>query len=189
MANLIINQLELEAKEHADYFNPRMVVGTKDILAIAKAFRALEQRAEAAEAESKKHHAAWRQAEWVISGEQQNVRVLQGRETALNAEILTLRALIPAKEQEPAAWLVGGWAYENKKNAERRSVYDNLLMEPLFTRPAPAADLADLVPDGWKLVPVEPTEEMIAAGDQFMDGLSRLGDAYDAMLAAAPEVE
>lgn len=52
--------------------------------------------------------------------------------------------------------------------------------------PAPAADH---VPDGWKLVPVEPTEEMIAAGDQFMDGLSRLGDAYDAMLAAAPEVE
>lgn len=56
----------------------------------------------------------------------------------------------------------------------------------LFTRPAPAADV---VPDGWKLVPVEPTEEMIAAGDKFMDGLSHLGDAYDAMLAAAPEVE
>lgn len=45
---------------------------------------------------------------------------------------------------------------------------------------------ADNAPDGWKLVPVEPTEEMIAAGDQFMDGLSSLGDAYDAMLAAAP---
>ncbi|WP_223565511.1 hypothetical protein [Pantoea sp. OVA07A] len=42
------------------------------------------------------------------------------------------------------------------------------------------------IPEGWKLVPVEPTEEMIAAGDQFMYGLSRLGDAYDAMLAAAP---
>jgi len=47
----------------------------------------------------------------------------------------------------------------------------------------------NLPPPGWKLVPVEPTEEMIAAGDQFMDGLSRLGDAYGAMLAAAPEVE
>lgn len=56
----------------------------------------------------------------------------------------------------------------------------------LYARPAPAADL---VPEGWKMVPVEPTEEMIAAGDQFMDGLSSLGDAYDAMLAAAPEVE
>jgi len=57
------------------------------------------------------------------------------------------------------------------------------------TRPAPAHSLTEIVPAGWKLVPVEPTEEMIAAGDQFMDGLSRLGDAYDAMLAAAPEVE
>lgn len=43
--------------------------------------------------------------------------------------------------------------------------------------------------EGWKLVPIEPTEAMIAAGDQFMDGLSLLGDAYDAMLAAAPEGE
>ncbi|WP_010246598.1 hypothetical protein [Pantoea agglomerans] len=59
----------------------------------------------------------------------------------------------------------------------------------LFTRPAPAVSLAKLMPEGWKLVPVEPTEEMIAAGDQFMDGLSRLGNAYEAMLAAAPEVE
>lgn len=40
--------------------------------------------------------------------------------------------------------------------------------------------------EGWKLVPVEPTDEMINAGDHFMDGLSRLGDAYEAMLAAAP---
>lgn len=57
---------------------------------------------------------------------------------------------------------------------------------PLFTRPAPAVSLAELVPDGWQLVPVEPTEEMIAAADQFMDGLSRLSDAYEAMLAAVP---
>lgn len=59
----------------------------------------------------------------------------------------------------------------------------------LFTRSVPAISLAELVPDGWKLVPVEPTEEMIAAGDQFMDGLSGLSDAYDAMLAAVPEVK
>lgn len=129
-----------EASWLCDYLE---LCGPENILAIAEAFRELEKRAEAAEAESKKHHAAWRQAEWVISGEQQNVRVLQGRETALNAEILTLKALIPANEQEPAAWLVGGWAYENKKAAERRSEYDNLLMEPLYTHPAPAAVAVD----------------------------------------------
>lgn len=52
--------------------------------------------------------------------------------------------------------------------------------------PLYAAPPAPIVPSGWKLVPVEPTEEMIEAGDQFMDGLSRLGEAYEAMIAAAP---
>jgi len=32
---------------------------------------------------------------------------------------------------------------------------------PLFTCPAPAINLAELAPDGWKLVPVEPTTEML----------------------------
>lgn len=43
--------------------------------------------------------------------------------------------------------------------------------------------------EGWKLVPVEATEEMIQVGDVFMDGLSQLGNAYEAMIAAAPEPE
>lgn len=42
---------------------------------------------------------------------------------------------------------------------------------------------------GWKMVPVEPTDEMLAAGDKFMDGLSELGNAYGAMLEAAPKPE
>ncbi|MGC8425005.1 hypothetical protein ACP3S8_09370 [Mixta calida] len=42
---------------------------------------------------------------------------------------------------------------------------------------------------GWKMVPVEPTEEMLAAGDKFMDGLSELGNAYSAMVEAAPKLE
>ncbi|MGC0823031.1 hypothetical protein WKG93_08795 [Pantoea agglomerans] len=66
--------------------------------------------------------------------------------------------------------------------------FDVIAWASVYSSPR-AAPAADRVPEGWKLVPVEPTEEMIAAGDQFMDGLSRLGDAYDAMLAAAPEVE
>ncbi len=154
-------------------------VNPHHILAIDDSFKALEQenillkqgcennplvheiadwkeRAEAAEAEAKKLHAKWQQAEWVISGEQQNVRVLQGRESALNAEILTLRAMIPHDQQQPAAWLVGGWAYHDKRSAERRSAYDNLLMEPLFTRAAPAINLAELLPDA-----IDPDYELI----------------------------
>lgn len=44
-------------------------------------------------------------------------------------------------------------------------------------------------PTGWKLVPVEPTEEMLAAGEPHMDGVSHLGDAWEAMLASSPSVQ
>lgn len=44
-----LNALERSAKWNADNFEPVTVAGTKDILAIAEAFRELEQRAEAAE--------------------------------------------------------------------------------------------------------------------------------------------
>lgn len=45
-----LKYLEIDAKAHADNFSASMIVSTKNILAIAEAFRALEQRAEAAEA-------------------------------------------------------------------------------------------------------------------------------------------
>lgn len=41
------------------------------------------------------------------------------------------------------------------------------------------------LPDGWKLVPVEPTEEMLRAANRNGDAYSV--NAYRAMLAAAPE--
>ena len=53
---------------------------------------------------------------------------------------------------------------------------------------APAVNLAELVPDGWKLVPVEITQEMV---DAHFEGVLSGGvqAGYRAMLAAAPEVE
>lgn len=77
----------------------------------------------------------------------------------------------------------------------------------LFTRPAPAADQ---VPEGWKLVPIEPTEDMIISGfesepDEALseaeywekyESMSGCQQAaykaelcWAAMLAAVPEVE
>lgn len=49
----------------------------------------------------------------------------------------------------------------------------------------PQADYP-VIPEGWALVPIEPTDEMIVAGDEFMDGCAQLSDAYSAMIAAAP---
>lgn len=41
-----------------------------------------------------------------------------------------------------------------------------------------------VVPDGWRLVPAEPTGEMVKAGIAANDGI--VSDIYRAMLAAAP---
>lgn len=128
---------------------------------VAEAFRALEQRAEAAEAK------------------------LAERDKQMNPDYF-LNRIESSDKWGPEVELR---IYESQLDASKSQDDHGGGIIELFTRPAPAADLAELVPDGWKLVPVEPTEEMIAAGGQFMDGLSRLSDAYDAMLAAAPEVQ
>ena len=60
---------------------------------------------------------------------------------------------------------------------------------PVITEPA--------VPTGWKLVPIEPTTEMLKAGCENCDGPtpyaayrpSEVGEIYRDMLAAAPEVK
>lgn len=103
-----LNALERSAKYNADNFEPVTVAGTKDILAIAEAFRALEQRAEAAEAK-----------------------------------------LAELEKQEP----VGSFhIYDGRVDGTTDYVRDGewpindgeLLV---YARPAPAADLADLVED------------------------------------------
>lgn len=43
----------------------------------------------------------------------------------------------------------------------------------------------DVVPDGWKLVPIEPTEKMVGAGIMAYQG--KCEDSYAAMLDAAPQ--
>jgi hypothetical protein len=45
---------------------------------------------------------------------------------------------------------------------------------------------APTIPEGWQLVPKEPTFEMFVAGDPYMEGLSSLGEAWEAMLSASP---
>lgn len=46
------------------------------------------------------------------------------------------------------------------------------------------------VPDGWRAVPVEPTVKMVDAGlSEWNTFGSSIDRAYDAMIAAAPEVQ
>lgn len=56
------------------------------------------------------------------------------------------------------------------------------------------AGMADAVPDGWKLVPVEPTERMLVFGDDAarqcgLNNIVPAGPIYRYMLSAAPEVK
>lgn len=43
-----------------------------------------------------------------------------------------------------------------------------------------------VIPAGWKLVPIEPTEEMLDAADKMPDVFA-MGDEWRAMIAAAPD--
>lgn len=51
-------------------------------------------------------------------------------------------------------------------------------------QPEPAGRLSPVVPEGWKLVPVEPTAAMLHA---IQRNIGAEPSAYTAMLAAAPE--
>lgn len=64
--------------------------------------------------------------------------------------------------------------------------YRNLVENALSAAPA----LPVAVPDGWKLVPIEPTRQMMSQGHFALGGTDRgkFRRIYQAMLAAAPEV-
>jgi len=88
-----LKQLEIIAKQRADNFEPCTFADTKDILAIAEAFRAMEQRAEAAEAAVD----TWRkESAYNLQGKndaREYIRELEGKLEAL-------------EKQQPVAWLV-----------------------------------------------------------------------------------
>lgn len=53
--------------------------------------------------------------------------------------------------------------------------------DPLRNKPAPSA------PDGWKLVPIEPTEELLDESDSIIDfGAEDNKDAWKRLITAAP---
>jgi hypothetical protein len=90
-----------------------------------------------------------------------------------------LLARIEAMEkQEPVAWMDRNGTLYNSVSHVRASD------KPLYT--APGAQPAPSVPEGWKLVPIEPTPEMIMA---MVSHYRRLGVAWRAALEAAPEAK
>lgn len=76
--------------------------------------------------------------------------------------------------------------YHHIKHGEHQHTEPKLPMVRLYTAPPISAPV---VPAGWKLVPVEPTPEMISAGKGGCVTSDMAREIYDDMLAAAPEVQ
>lgn len=109
-----------------------------------------------------------------------------------------LDALDAAEKAEPVAWMASGNNREatmwfSRAPADMVARDRQQTVTPLYAHPVPA------VREGWKLVPVEPTEEMIEAGslsrpyreddgrDEYVD--SNTVGTWSAMIAAAPEAK
>lgn len=149
-----------------------------------------KQRAEAAEAE-------------LAEEKQCNSKLRQDR-ADLARECNAFEAKLAEMEnQEPVAYLTvrlpGVKGIGNARRIVDANIYDPTKegywspgsrelhsVHPLYARPATAIKMAELVPAGWKLVPVEPTEEMNKAGWAAMNEHDAINPTYRAMLAAAP---
>ena len=123
--------------------------------------------------------------EWCNDGWRATCKRLANEVRLLRAELSALRRQEPVCVQHRvpnldvagrcvgySAWRVGegfpGWPH--------RKLYA-----------APVAQPAVCVPEGWKLVPVEPTEEMLASA--WRTDVLGIAGTYKAMLAAAPEAK
>jgi len=119
-----------------------------------------------------------------------------------NSEIAALaRIALSTKQANPVCYADQSDIDRIKSGSTTRigSYQTNVMSIALYTTPQPA-HTEQAIPDGWKLVPIQPTEEMINAWDEDMGqsyarvhaeqiGEDEVVFAYQAMLAAAPKPE
>lgn len=100
---------------------------------------------------------------------------------------------------EPTAWLIGGAKEGGQVATNRRDVMEaskarGLQITPLYAHPSP---VTGAIPEGFVLVPIEPTNDMHEAafskglaakeGDAMSADFVRINDAmYRAMLSSSP---
>ena len=113
---------------------------------------------------------------------EQEMRAIRARDRLVEAAVLA-----KLREQEPVAYGMPDTQLGRKHRLMmvRLDKGQDGCTLPLYAAPLPAVVQ---VPDGWKLVPVEPTPEMLkAAKDSTWIGGHYSFMAYRAMLAAAPQ--
>jgi len=96
-----------------------------------------------------------------------------------------------ASLEDAANWLTDP---DSKRIIEGSAAFARKRANELWSVRAPRTEVAGAVPEGWKLVPIEPTDEMITAGiakgdsEFYGDALVRaeVRSDYQAMIDAAP---
>ncbi|MFZ5313397.1 DUF551 domain-containing protein [Enterobacter asburiae] len=116
--------------------------------------------------------------------------MLQGAEPVTTAYKFPANA--SCKDAPEHIWLqtAGVWP-ENGEFSELTWCSDNQHPDDtLYVRADVVAGRSPVVPDGWVMVPAEPTAKQWAAGMQAFDsGMDKVTRVYKAMLAAAPQQE
>lgn len=105
------------------------------------------------------------------------------------------RIALAAKRAEPVTWWTGPGPtltgeLESYHDHETGSHYLPLIVSLSAYNTTPQLNSPE-IPEGWKLVPIEPTRQMMSQGHFSMGGTDRgkFMRIYQAMLAAAPEKE
>lgn len=146
------------------------VLSADQIDEIAEAFRVLEQEAQ----KNLEGAFAWQQR--AEAAESECARLDRESQNLSNQLVSCDRERVEAKtklseldKQEPVAWISQS-EMALIRPTDKRCVEATLWgvqrfdEAPLYARPATALNVADLAPKGWKLVPVEPTEDMVIQG-------------------------
>jgi len=101
-------------------------------------------------------------------------------------EVICKKALYVANKLEQFVYAENGRA-DPDDNVRFTCNELRLIVNAALTRPP---DTGCVVPEGWKLVPVEPTEVQVQAGvyaDDLRTGFEAVRHIYRAMLTAAPQ--
>lgn len=92
-------------------------------------------------------------------------------------------------DDDPCYWQRQEWVeylLEESKKAEE--IYSAAVLVTDVTHGKPVTGNSPVIPDGWKLVPNEPTTKQWAAGHRAMEGgIDKVTLAYRAMVAEAPK--
>ena len=185
----LLDRIEKAAKEHAAL---RAKLSTEKgwIEDYKKQIVSLQNRLEASE------HECTEQARLNGMGASREAALMAKLEAA-EKERDALRAKITEMEkQDPVGWIYtvnGGWdCYSPMKPT--KDAYDTGSLMPRYALPGAQTQPAPGIPEGWKLVPIEPTEKMInegtcastLPGPRYIDSACAK-QCWTNMLAAAPE--